>query len=221
VLTFQITTLLWPACAYIRGKLPASQTLFSAQDLRYVCHHHAQELLAQGKAEGLRLDKFIASDWSAHKALMRFLNSISADDVLEIGFSGFIWTLIEAFPTMHLHGLCFQPNDFEDLQAVKKGGLFNLHATLSDWEFLSGYNSKGADVILCLNQLENVPAWEQYLIEMLRISQRFVVILHDKTAHKNGTSPDVNQLYAFFERSKVLQINVVPLANHELLIIRK
>ena len=111
------------AAAFVRGKLIVPSGLSDA------------EIIAFGRAEGLRLHKFKRqTELLRVKKVLGILQGLAPLSLLDIG-SGrgtFLWPLLDAFPYLEVTAIDTNPIRVNDINAVRCGGIETLHALEMD-----------------------------------------------------------------------------------------
>ena len=174
------------ACAFVRGRLPE------------LTHLSDDELLAQGKAHGLRLHKFKRNtDLPRVKRILGILQALQPvslpASLLDLG-SGrgtFLWPLLDAFPDMVVTALDVSEQRVSDLDAVRRGGVTNLRALQMDATSIA-LPDKSVDIVTALEVFEHLEQPQLAAREAIRLAQRFVLV---SVPSKPDDNPEHIQLF--------------------------
>jgi ubiquinone/menaquinone biosynthesis C-methylase UbiE len=170
------------ACAFVRGRLPE------------LTHLPDDELLAQGKAQGLRLHKFKRNtDLPRVKRILGILQALQPASLLDLG-SGrgtFLWPLLDAFPDLMVTALDVSEQRVSDLDAVRRGGVANLRAVQMDATSIA-LPDKSVDLVTALEVLEHLEQPQLAAREAVRLAQRFVLV---SVPSKPDDNPEHIQLF--------------------------
>lgn len=154
------------AAAYVRGKMGRGAPQLPAE-----------ELIAKGLAEGLRLHKFKRhTELPRVRKVLGILRGLGPASLLDIG-SGrgtFLWPLLDAFPELEVVSIDTNTLRVADISAVREGGLLNLRAFRMDAADLE-MEDDGVDVVTALEVLEHLPSPEKAVAEAVRVARRYVI----------------------------------------------
>ena len=154
------------AAAYVRGKLPDA-----CADLG------EEELLRQGEAAGLRLNRFKrTSDLPRVRAALGAIRGIGPESLLDIG-SGrgvFLWPLLDAFPQLAVTAIEPDARRRGHLEAVRDGGVGRLAVLGGEGETLPLADAS-FDVVTILEVLEHQERPLPLAREAVRVARRFVI----------------------------------------------
>jgi SAM-dependent methyltransferase len=154
------------AAAYVRGRLgPVAAGL--APD----------ELVAAGRAAGLRLHKFKRNaELPRVRRVLGILRGLAPASLLDVG-SGrgtFLWPLLDAFPALEVTCIDLDSRRAADINAVRDGGVMNLRALTMDAARMELEDNE-VEVVTTLEVLEHLPAPERAAAEAVRVASRYVV----------------------------------------------
>ena len=171
------------AAAYVRSKLldaavrAAHDALFT-HPLDALTEDELDALIRLGADCGLRLHRFKRTiELPRVRKALGILKGIQPASLLDIG-SGrgvFLWSLLDAFPTLPVTAVDILEYRVADIQAVHDGGIGLLAAARADATAL-GFADRSFDVVTALEVLEHIPDAERALAQMCRVAGRFVVL---------------------------------------------
>ena len=170
------------AAAYVRGKLTVPEDLLD------------EEIVALGRAEGLRLHKFKRqTELPRVKKVLGILQGLAPLSLLDIG-SGrgtFLWPLLDTFPYLEVTALDVNPIRVEDINAVQRGGIENVCALEMDATVID-LEDNSVDVVTALEVLEHLEQPHQAAQEIVRVAGKFVVA---SVPSKEDDNPEHIQLF--------------------------
>ena len=156
--------------------LPASLV---EKDLDALTEPELQEILTAGGKAGLKLYYFknTHDELPRVKRVLGFLKSIEMKNLLDVGSGrgAFLWPCLNAFPQLDVLGVDLLPNRVELLEAVRRGGVSNLHALKADICELA-LPDHSYDVVTMLEALEHIPDVALAIRSAVRIARRYIVV---------------------------------------------
>jgi ubiquinone/menaquinone biosynthesis C-methylase UbiE len=195
------------ACALIRDRLPDAPNLAPA------------DLFQHGLSAGLRLHKFKRSNLLPRvRRVFGFLRQLGPQDLLDVG-SGrgvFLWPLLDGFPELRVHCVDIREDRIADLQAVARGGIDQLSASLMDIT-RSPLPDDAFDGVTFLEVLEHLDNPLAALGHAVRIARRFVIV---SVPSKPDDNPehihlfDRDSLTALFHEVGVKRLSIDHVLNH-------
>jgi ubiquinone/menaquinone biosynthesis C-methylase UbiE len=217
------------AAAFVQGRLAAEVDLTEAeQDLltapmAHLSDDRLQELIALGKARGLRMHKFKKTMGLARvRSVLGILRGLAPSELLDIG-SGrgvFLWPVLEEFPYMRVTSVDLLEMRVRDLLAVRDGGVERLNAIKGDITKLD-LPDRSFDVVTLLEVLEHIPDAQAALDNAVRIARRFVVLSvpsqeDDNPEHIHLFTRDA--LSAMLLKAGAQNVNVQFVLNHMIVV---
>lgn len=168
-----------PALSYIRGSYPeetaeiinhsTSDTLDTIQ---------IEQLIEFGKNKDLNLHRF-KKTMGLPRVLkvLGYLKGIYPRSILDIGTGRgvFLWPLLDTFPDVKVTCADILPYRIEFLEAVKTGGLSNIHPVLQDISELD-FGDESFDVATFLETLEHIPNPENALRNAFRMAKKALIL---------------------------------------------
>jgi len=153
------------AAAFVRGRLGEMADLST------------DEIIRVGLQAGLRLHKFKRNDALPRvRLVLGLLRGLAPASLLDIG-SGrgtFLWPLLDSFPSLPVTAIDRSAQRITDIHAVRRGGIANLTAVLTDATAL-GLASNSLDIVTLLEVMEHLASPAQAAREAVRVAQRFVI----------------------------------------------
>lgn len=170
------------AAAFVRGRLGAATALT------------AEQAIATGRAQGLRLHKFKQqAELPRVRRVLGVLHGLAPTSLLDIG-SGrgtFLWPLLNEFPQLEVTAIDINPVRVSDLDAVRRGGIGNLRAWQMDAAKID-LPDKSVDVVTALEVFEHLPQPQLAAREVVRLARRFVIV---SVPSKEDDNPEHIQLF--------------------------
>lgn len=170
------------AAAFVRGKLVVPEGLTD------------EDAIAFGRADGLRLHKFKRqTELPRVKKVLGILQGLAPLTLLDIG-SGrgtFLWPLLDAFPYLEVTAIDVNPIRVTDINAVRQGGIENLHALEMDAAAID-LDDDAVDAVTALEVLEHLMQPAAAAREAVRVARKFVVASVPSKADDN---PEHIQLF--------------------------
>jgi len=149
------------------------------KDLHTLPAEDLEEIIAAGKAAGLKLHRFKSTynELPRVRRVMGFLRSIEMESLLDVG-SGrgvFLWPCLQAFPHLHVLSIDLLPHRIGLLNTVREGGIANLMAIVGDIR-MPPVGLKTYDVVTILEVLEHIPDVLTAIQAAVRIAKKYIVV---------------------------------------------
>ncbi len=172
--------------AYVRGCLLQADSRGERES--------AADLMARGRATGLRLNRFKRTMGLPRvKAVLGALRGIGPTSLLDIG-SGrgvFLWPLLDQFPELSVTAAERDDRRRGHLEAVHRGGIDRLSVVGGEASALQ-FQDAGFDVVTVLEVLEHQHDPAPLAREAVRVASRFVIASVPSKADDN---PEHVQLF--------------------------
>jgi ubiquinone/menaquinone biosynthesis C-methylase UbiE len=172
------------AAAYVRGKqahvarVPRADRHLFERELAGLSSDDLACLIKLGREAGLRLHRFKRTMGLPRVArVLGILHGLAPDELLDVGSGrgAFLWPFLDAFPALPVTMVDQDPIRVADAQAVHDGGFSYLTALRLDVTALA-FADDAFDVVTMLEVLEHIPAAEQAVTEVMRVTRRSVVL---------------------------------------------
>ncbi|MGZ3667148.1 MAG: class I SAM-dependent methyltransferase [Ktedonobacterales bacterium] len=223
------------AAAYVRGTLgqaaaftaldAATSELF-ATPLDDLAPDQLQAIIQAGLDSGLRLHRFKRTMGLPRvDKVLGILRGLQPDTLLDIGSGrgAFLWSLLDAFPDLHVTCADILEHRVAGSQAVHDGGVATLAAVRADATALP-FADGSFDVVTLLEVLEHIPDTQSALAEVCRVARRFVVLsvpMHPDDNPEHIHLFDQRELSGLLEQQGIARVSAEHVLNHLILVARK
>ncbi|MGZ3601842.1 MAG: class I SAM-dependent methyltransferase [Ktedonobacterales bacterium] len=223
------------AAAYVRGTLgqaaaftaldAATSELF-ATPLDDLAPDQLQAIIQAGLDSGLRLHRFKRTMGLPRvDKVLGILRGLQPDTLLDIGSGrgAFLWSLLDAFPDLHVTCADILEHRVAGIQAVHDGGVATLAAVRADATALP-FADGSFDVVTLLEVLEHIPDTQSALAEVCRVARRFVVLsvpMHPDDNPEHIHLFDQRELSGLLEQQGIARVSAEHVLNHLILVARK
>jgi ubiquinone/menaquinone biosynthesis C-methylase UbiE len=201
------------AAAFVRGKIGGAGDL------------SPEALIRLGKERGLRLHKFKRqAELPRVRKVLGVLQGLAPASLLDIGSGrgAFLWPLLDSFPHLEVIALDHNPVRVVDIDAVRRGGRWNLRSLLADATAI-GLEDDCVDVVTALEVLEHMPRPALAAAEAVRVARNFVVA---SVPSKEDDNPEHIQLFnretfeALWTEAGARGVNIQYVLNHMIAIVK-
>jgi SAM-dependent methyltransferase len=159
-----------------------------AKPLNELSDGETADILSAARGAGLKLYRFKNTHdlLPRIRRVMGFLKGVSFESLLDVG-SGrgvFLWPFLNAFAWVDVLSVDLLEGRVELVDAVRRGGIENLHVMRGDLCALD-VSDKSRDVVTLLEVLEHIPDTRAALRTALRVSRKYVVLSVPSKADDN------------------------------------
>jgi 2-polyprenyl-3-methyl-5-hydroxy-6-metoxy-1,4-benzoquinol methylase len=215
------------AAAYVRGRMGASMPAdLHDTALEELTEAQLDAVIAAGPEAGLRLHRFKRT-----MGLPRVRKSLGAlcglapESLLDAGSGrgAFLWPLLDAFPDLPVTTLDLLAHRVADMEAVRAGGVSQLHPFLGDATAML-FADRAFDGVTALEVLEHIPDARRALAECCRVARRFVIVScpsrpDDNPEHIHLFDP--RDLTGQFAAQGFARVTTEQVLNHVILVARR
>ncbi|MGZ3680555.1 MAG: class I SAM-dependent methyltransferase, partial [Ktedonobacterales bacterium] len=179
-----------------------------------------------GLDSGLRLHRFKRTMGLPRvDKVLGILRGLQPDTLLDIGSGrgAFLWSLLDAFPDLHVTCADILEYRVAGIQAVHDGGVATLAAVRADATALP-FADGSFDVVTLLEVLEHIPDTQSALAEVCRVARRFVVLsvpMHPDDNPEHIHLFDQRELSGLLEQQGIARVSAEHVLNHLILVARK
>ena len=170
------------AAAYVRGSLE-----LAGPPLDELSPEELEAVIELGLEAGLRLHRFKRTmDLPRVRKTLGILQGILPESLLDLGTGrgAFLWPLLDRFPSLQVTAADRLDYRVADLEAVRRGGIDNLHALLGTIEELD-LPPESFDVVTMLEVLEHTADPRLALRTACGWARRFLILSVPSKADDN------------------------------------
>lgn len=168
-----------PALSYIIGSFPGeTAAILKNSSVDSLEQFQIEELIEFGNKKKLKLYRFKKSMALPRVSkVLGYLKGIYTQTMLDIGTGRgvFLWPLLDVFPHLEVTCADLLPYRIEFLEAVKGGGMNNIHPLYRDIRYLD-FGDKSFDVVTFLETLEHIPDPEKALRNAFRMAKSVLIL---------------------------------------------
>lgn len=201
------------ALAYVRGVRPE---LVDAGEER---------LLEVAKRDGLRLHRFKRTAGLPRvRKVIGALKGFRPSTLLDVGSGrgAFLWPLLDELPEVRVTAIDLLPHRVEDIEAVRRGGVDRVEATLCSAAELS-WPDDAFDAVTVLEVLEHVEDPAAVADQVLRVARRAVIAT---VPAKEDNNPEHIRLFtreslaSLFRDAGAGDVRIEHVLNHMVAVVR-
>ncbi|TAF33410.1 MAG: methyltransferase domain-containing protein [Cytophagales bacterium] len=215
------------AAAMVRGSLEQQKNtshLFQKK-LEDLNPEEINELILIGLRKNMSLDVLKRRiDSPEITKVMGFLRGIQPDNLLDISEpqGSFIWRVMDEFRFLPATVVDIDSQYAELAKFMHKGGVTNIRGQQTPLTDMSCFSNEQFDVVTLLDVLQHVQEGEKILLEICRITKRFVICvvpLKPDPQHKSAFTE--HSLRAIFKKKDIHQFKVEVIRNSLVMVARK